>query len=72
MAATTEKKNTKTVPGLRVRSARNGFRRGGREWSGTTEIACSELTKEQIAQIKAEPLLVVDDIEIALDAGSEE
>jgi hypothetical protein len=64
MAATTEKKTPKTVPGYRVRTAHNGFRRGGREWHGVTEVAASKLTKQQVAQIKAEPKLVVEDIRI--------
>jgi hypothetical protein len=59
-----EKKTPKTVPGYRVRTAHNGFRRGGREWHGVTEILASELTKDQVAQIKAEPKLVVEDIRI--------
>jgi hypothetical protein len=59
-----EKKPPKTVPGFRVRTAHNGFRRGGREWHGVTEVAASELTRDQVAQIKAEPKLVVEDIRI--------
>jgi hypothetical protein len=59
-----EKKPPKTVPGYRVRTTYNGFRRGGREWHGVTEVAASELTKDQVAQIKAEPKLVVEDIRI--------
>jgi hypothetical protein len=61
-----EKKTPKTIPGFRVRTAHNGFRRGGREWHGVTEVAASELTKDQVAQIKAEPKLVVEDIRIAV------
>jgi hypothetical protein len=64
MAATTEIKKLKTVPGYRVRTAHNGFRRGGREWHGVTEVAASELTQDQVAQIKSEPKLVVEDIRI--------
>jgi hypothetical protein len=59
-----EKKPPKTVPGFRVRTAHNGFRRGGREWHGVTEVAASELSRDQVAQIKAEPKLVVEDIRI--------
>jgi hypothetical protein len=62
MAAETEK--LKTVPGIRVRTTKVGFRRGGREWTGTAEVPVSEFTKEQLAQIRKEPLLVVDDIKI--------
>jgi hypothetical protein len=72
-----EKKTPKTVPGFRVRTAHNGFRRGGREWHGVTEVAASELTRDQVAQIKAEPKLVVEDIRIEVaeadpDAGAGE
>ncbi len=56
--------STKTVAGIRVRTAQVGFRRGGREWSGVTEVAASEFTQAQLEQICAEPLLVVEDIEI--------
>lgn len=56
--------STKTVPGIRVRTAQVGFRRGGREWSGSMEVPVSEFTKEQLKQIRDEPLLVVEDIEI--------
>jgi hypothetical protein len=59
-----EKKTPKTVPGFRVRTATDGFRRGGREWRGVTEVLVSELTKDQVAQIKAESKLVVEDIRI--------
>lgn len=65
MAATTEsKKTSKKTPGLRVTSKRDGFRRGGREWSGSTELALDALSKDQLAQIRAEPLLIVEDIEL--------
>lgn len=62
MAAKT--KSAKTVPGIRVRTAQIGFRRGGREWSGTTEVLVNEFTEKQLEQIRNEPLLVVEDIEI--------
>ncbi|HEY8035215.1 MAG TPA: hypothetical protein VIF37_06460 [Methylobacter sp.] len=65
MAAVTKKEDgVKTVPGIRVRTTQAGFRRGGREWSGTTEVPVSDLTKEQLKQIREEKLLVIDDIEI--------
>lgn len=68
--ATTDKKTTKTVPGFRVRTATDGFRRGGREWRGVTDVPAGELTTAQIAEIKAEPKLVVEDIEIAAAADN--
>lgn len=68
-------KSIKTVPGIRVRTAQTGFRRGGREWSGSMEAPISEFTKVQLEQIRAEPLLVVEDIEIGqeteADTGNE-
>lgn len=44
---------------LQVISKRDGFRRAGREWHGTTTVEREELTDEQLAQLKAEPMLVV-------------
>ncbi|MEF3074120.1 hypothetical protein V2P20_03690 [Methylobacter sp. Wu1] len=57
-------KPTKTASAIRVRTAQIGFRRGGREWTGTTEVLISEFTEDQLEQIRNEPLLVVEDIEI--------
>ncbi len=60
---------TKKVAGLRVVAKADGFRRGGRAWSATaTEVAASEFTKEQLAQIKADPALTVVEIEIEVGA----
>lgn len=47
-----------TVQVLQVISKRDGFRRAGREWHGTTSVPLSELTSEQYRQIEAEPMLV--------------
>lgn len=59
------KASDKKVPGLRVIAAQDGFRRGGRAWSKEpTEVALTDLTKEQIAQLKAEPTLAVTECEI--------
>lgn len=69
MAATT--KSIKTAPGIRVTTAQKGFRRGGRNWSGTTEVLVSEFTKEQLKQIRDEPLLVIENIEIELPADAD-
>lgn len=53
------------VPALSVVSARDGFRRGGRAWSKeATVVKLSELTKEQIKQLKGESLLTVTEIEV--------
>lgn len=60
-----EKPKTKKLPGLRVKSKTEGFRRGGRAWSATvTEVLVAEFTKEQLAQIRNEPELLVEDCEI--------
>lgn len=63
-----EQKKTKKVPGLKVTSKKDGFRRGGRAWQGTTELRADELTKEQLAQLKSEPLLAVEEIEMEVEA----
>lgn len=57
--------NTVKVPALSVVSGREGFRRAGRAWGKeATVVKLSELTKEQVAQIKAEALLTVTEVEI--------
>ena len=43
---------------LQVIAKRDGFRRAGHEWSGTTTVPLDELTKEQVEQLQAEPQLV--------------
>lgn len=58
------KAKPKKVPGLRITTRRNGFRRGGRIWHGTTEVPAEEFSKEQIKQLKDERLLIVEEIEI--------
>lgn len=45
---------------LLVTSIKDGFRRGGRAWYGTTEVLASEFTAEQLVQIMAEKLLRVE------------
>ena len=46
--------------GYRVTVKRNGFRRAGRAWSGTTEIGADELTKAQLAALQADPMFRVE------------
>lgn len=59
---------TTKVPALSVVSTREGFRRGGRAWSKEeTVVKLSDLSDEQIAQIKGEALLTVTEVEV--DAG---
>lgn len=48
---------------LQVVSKRDGFRRAGREWHGTTTVGREELTDEQLALLKAEPMLVVLEVD---------
>jgi|GEM_PF-2026843 len=56
------------APGMRqvlqVISKRDGFRRAGREWHGTTVVPLSELTPEQYEQIDREPMLVAQLMEV--------
>lgn len=48
---------------IAVRALRAGFRRGGRAWSDVeTVVAVAEFSDEQLAQIEAEPLLVVREV----------
>jgi len=52
--------------GLKIVSrSLQGFRRCGREWTaeGTT-VPLSELSEDEVAQLRAEPQLVVVDVEI--------
>ncbi|WP_043743976.1 HI1506-related protein [Paramagnetospirillum magneticum] len=48
---------------IRVLSKVDGFRRGGRAWTGSTTVPASEFTKDQIAALKAEDNLVVDEFD---------
>ena len=51
--------------GLRVTAKRDGFRRAGIEWHGTSTVALSELTADQVEAIKAETqMLIVDEVDI--------
>lgn len=53
------------VPGIRVTSRVAGFRRAGRSWSASpTEVAISELSDAELAQIRSERQLSVIDIAI--------
>lgn len=56
------------VKALSVKSKVNGFRRAGRAWSTeATEVVLADLTADQVAQLKAEPLLTVTEIELAAE-----
>lgn len=73
MATPNQKQQAKTVPGLRVVSKAEGFWRAGRAWSAqSVDVPVSDFTKAQLAQIKAEPKLVVVDIDIEVAAAAAE
>lgn len=63
------------APGMRqvlqVISKRDGFRRAGREWHGTTIVPLSELTREQYEQIDREPMLVAQLMEVPEEQAAE-
>lgn len=64
--ANENKDASKKTPGLRVTAKVEGFRRAGRSWSkAPTELPTADFTAEQIAALKAEPMLVVEEIEMA-------
>lgn len=55
---------------IRVIAKKDGFRRAGRPWSGTTELPASKLSETEIAQLEAESekpngQLVVQQFELA-------
>lgn len=56
---------TKMVPGIKVIARADSFRRAGRVFTvEPTLIALDSLKKEQIEQLRREPLLVVVDTEV--------
>lgn len=60
-----DKKETKKVKALKVVSAREGFRRGGHSFGReAVTLPLESLSKEQIKQIKDEPLLACTEVEI--------
>lgn len=63
------------APGMRqvlqVISKRDGFRRAGREWHGTTIVPLDELTREQYMQIGSEPMLVAQLMEVPEEQAGE-
>lgn len=53
------------VPALSVTSSQEGFRRGGRAWSKAAAVVkLSDLTKDQVKQIKGESMLTVTEVEV--------
>ena len=47
------------MAGVTVISARAGFWRCGRQWTGVTELAAGELTPAQLAALRADPNFTV-------------
>lgn len=45
--------------GYRISVKQDGFRRAGRPWSGTTDIAADELSAEQLEQLRSDPMFEV-------------
>lgn len=68
----TDKKSKAAGPatkGLKVIARRDNFRRAGHVFgSEAVVIALSELTDEQVEQLKNEPLLVVQEVDIKPEA----
>ncbi|MBU1352100.1 MAG: hypothetical protein KKB95_09430 [Gammaproteobacteria bacterium] len=56
---------------LQVISKRDGFRRAGREWHGTTFVPLDELNRRQYEQLTTEPLLVTQLMEVPVDQVAE-
>ena len=56
---------------LQVTPKRDGFRRAGREWHGTTAVPVTELTAEQYEQLTSEPMLVTQLYEVPADQVGE-
>lgn len=55
----------KNARGIRVKSRIAGFRRAGIAWAAEpVDMLLGSLSNAQLAQIRAEPMLVVDDITI--------
>jgi len=48
---------------LKITAKRDGFRRGGIAHVGTVEHPVKNFSKEQLAQILAEPMLVVEEFD---------
>lgn len=62
-----------TVPGLRVAAKVAGFRRAGRSWgSEPTDVPVSDFTTDQMDALKADPGLVVSNIEIEIEMPADE
>ncbi len=56
---------------LQVIAKRDGFRRAGHEWHGTTTVPLEELTEQQYEQLTDEPMLVTLLLEVPADQVGE-
>jgi len=64
-----QKSKTKKVPGMRIIARVASFRRAGRAWGATAvDVPASDFDKQQIAALKAEPMLSVVDVDIEVPA----
>ena len=79
-AAAAAKAATAILPGdpapgmrqvLQVITKRDGFRRAGREWHGTTLVPVDELNRRQYEQLTSEPLLVTQLMEVPEEQAGE-
>lgn len=48
---------------LRIVAKKDGFRRAGREWTGTSFVPLSDISPEVREQLEAEPMLIVDEVD---------
>ena len=57
--------DAKSGPALRVTSKQAGFRRAGRAWPASpVTVPLAEFDDQQVAALRAEPMLVVEDVEL--------
>lgn len=69
MATTKAKPAGSATQGLKVTARADHFRRAGFAFTGEARvIPLSDLTDDQVEQLKAEPMLVVQDVEIKAEA----
>jgi len=61
----------KTQKALRITTKRDGWRRAGREWSGTTEVLAADFTKDQRALLENDLTMIVEEIDIAVEPAAE-
>jgi hypothetical protein len=67
-----KKDTTQSIPGLEVRSKRDGFRRAGLVWGKEpTTVAVESLTEERISMLLKEPVLSVREVQMPAEAKDE-